>query len=68
MNPLIDRQTVSMATANSLRQRILRGDFEEGQSLLQDVLAAEYGISRIPLREAMPQSEIKPTMLATVIV
>ncbi len=55
--PLIVRQTVSTATANSLRERILRGDFMEGQSLLQDALAAEYGVSRIPLREALRQLE-----------
>ena len=56
-SPLIVHQTVSTATANSLRERILRGDFDEGQSLLQDTLAAEYGISRIPLREALRQLE-----------
>ena len=55
--PLIVRQTVSGATAVSLRERILRGDFEEGQPLLQDTLAAEYGVSRIPLREALRQLE-----------
>ncbi len=57
INPLIVHQTISAATANSLRERIMRGDFEEGQPLLQDALAAEYDISRIPLREALRQLE-----------
>lgn len=56
-SPLIVHQTVSVMTANSLRERILRGDFKEGQPLLQDALAAEYGVSRIPLREALRQLE-----------
>ncbi len=56
-SPLIVHQTVSLATANSLRERILRGEFTEGQPLLQDALAAEYGVSRIPLREALRQLE-----------
>jgi len=54
---LIAPQTISIAIANSLRERILRGDFKEGQPLLQDALAAEFGVSRIPLREAMRQLE-----------
>jgi len=56
-NSLIIHQTVSSATANSLRERILQGEFEEGRPLIQDVLAAEYGVSRIPLREALCQLE-----------
>lgn len=53
----IVRQTVTAATAESIRRRIFSGDFKEGQSLLQDTLAAEYGVSRIPLREALRQLE-----------
>jgi len=56
-SPLIVPQTVNAAIANSLRERILRGDFKEGQPLLQDALATEFGVSRIPLREAMRQLE-----------
>lgn len=54
---LIVRQTITAATAESIRDRIFSGDFKEGQSLLQDALAAEYGVSRIPLREALRQLE-----------
>ena len=54
---LIVRQTITSATAESIRSRIFSGDFKEGQSLLQDALAAEYGVSRIPLREALRQLE-----------
>lgn len=40
-----------------LRQRILSQDLAEGEQLRQDVLAAEFGVSRIPVREALLQLE-----------
>jgi DNA-binding GntR family transcriptional regulator len=36
----------------TLRDRIIRGDFEPGLRLREEALAAELGVSRIPLREA----------------
>ena len=36
-----------------LRQRIISGEFEPGQRLRETQLAAEFGVSRIPLREAL---------------
>lgn len=54
---LIVRQTITAATAESIRNRIFSGDFKEGQAMLQDALATEYGVSRIPLREALRQLE-----------
>jgi DNA-binding GntR family transcriptional regulator len=45
------------AAVDSLRQRIIGGEFEEGESLNQVTIAREYEISRIPLREAMRQLE-----------
>ncbi|HUZ85180.1 MAG TPA: GntR family transcriptional regulator [Gaiellales bacterium] len=36
-----------------LRERILTGELARGQRLLQEALAAELGISRTPLREAL---------------
>ncbi len=52
---LIKRQTLSEATADSLRERILSGELEGGTPLLQEALSQEYGISRVPLREALRQ-------------
>jgi DNA-binding GntR family transcriptional regulator len=36
-----------------IKQRILRGEFLPGEQLRQERLAAELGISRVPLREAL---------------
>jgi DNA-binding GntR family transcriptional regulator len=36
-----------------LRDRILAGDYAPGAALRQDVLASEFGTSKIPIREAL---------------
>ncbi len=38
-----------------LRERILSGSYAPGSALRQDVIAAEYGTSKIPVREALVQ-------------
>jgi DNA-binding GntR family transcriptional regulator len=43
----------SLAIAEALRQAILRGDYAPGERIIQDQLAAKYGGSRIPVREAL---------------
>jgi len=43
----------SLAIAEALRQAILRGDYTPGERIIQDQLAAKYGGSRIPVREAL---------------
>src|ERR1043166_6058602 len=48
----IQRQTIASMTVEALRERILRGDYPEGEPLRQDALADELGVSRIPVREA----------------
>jgi len=53
----IQRQTISGMAVEALRERILRGDFPEGEPLRQDALADELGVSRIPVREALRQLE-----------
>ncbi len=53
----IQRQTVAGMTVEALRERILRGDYHEGEPLRQDALADELGVSRIPVREALRQLE-----------
>lgn len=43
--------------ADALREAILHGIFGEGQSLRQDEIATQFGVSRIPVREALRQLE-----------
>jgi DNA-binding GntR family transcriptional regulator len=54
---ILKRQTVTEAAAEAIRERILAGHYAEGESLRQDALAAELGVSRIPIREAFRQLE-----------
>lgn len=46
-----------MQTLDEVREKILRGDYSEGAPLRQDALAADLGVSRIPVREALRQLE-----------
>src|SRR5574341_1152098 len=41
--------------ADSLRADILRGNLKGGQALKQDEIAAQFGVSKIPVREALVQ-------------
>jgi DNA-binding GntR family transcriptional regulator len=38
-----------------IREKILNGVYPPGSPLLQDVIAAEFGVSKIPVREALVQ-------------
>ncbi len=53
----IQRQTIASMAVEALRERILRGDYPDGEPLRQDALAEELGVSRIPVREALRQLE-----------
>jgi DNA-binding GntR family transcriptional regulator len=53
----IKRQSLPESLAESLRERILNGEFREGDALIQDALAQEYDVSRMPVREALRQLE-----------
>lgn len=54
--PLV-RRSIPDALAEQLRGRILAGELAEGTALRQDALAQQYGVSRIPLREALRRLE-----------
>lgn len=51
------RQGLHETLADSLRERILNGEFKEGEQLVQEAIAAEYEVSRMPVREAFRQLE-----------
>ena len=43
--------------ANQLREAIISGRFKVGERLIEEVLAEEYGVSRVPVREALRRLE-----------
>jgi DNA-binding GntR family transcriptional regulator len=49
----IPRQSLSAAVLERLREKILSGEYREGEQLRQDAIAEEFQISRIPVREAL---------------
>ena len=51
------RGSIVEALAQRIRQRILRNDIPPGAQLRQEALAERYGVSRIPVREALRQLE-----------
>ena len=53
----IPRQSLTLAVAEKLREKIFCGELREGQQLRQDAIAAEFRVSRIPVREALRHLE-----------
>ncbi|MER1966590.1 GntR family transcriptional regulator [Castellaniella sp. GW247-6E4] len=49
--------TLPSLVYQKLREAILNGSFKPGQMLRQDEVAAKLGVSRSPLREALPRLE-----------
>jgi DNA-binding GntR family transcriptional regulator len=57
MTVALKHRTLSAAIVDRLRQAILDGTHPAGAQLRQDALADTYGVSRIPVREALFQLE-----------
>jgi DNA-binding GntR family transcriptional regulator len=57
VRPALGHRTMALAAADELRARILSGEYAEGSQLRQDALAEAFGMSRIPIREALVQLE-----------
>jgi DNA-binding GntR family transcriptional regulator len=51
----IPRRSLTSAVADRLRDLIIRGEIPEGAQLRQDVIAHQFQVSRIPVREALRQ-------------
>ncbi|WEZ85477.1 GntR family transcriptional regulator (plasmid) [Rhizobium sp. 32-5/1] len=51
----LQKQTLSHQVADLIRSRILSGQYPSGAQLRQEHIAAEQGVSRIPVREALHQ-------------
>ncbi len=52
---LVQRKTISSQVADAIRQKILSGVYPAGLQLRQEHVALEFGVSRIPVREALHQ-------------
>lgn len=53
----IQRQSLPQTLAEALRERILNGEFKDGDPIVQETIAEEYEVSRMPVREALRQLE-----------
>jgi DNA-binding GntR family transcriptional regulator len=51
----IPRVSLTTEVAARLRDKIIRGEIHEGEQLRQDTVASWFGVSRIPVREALRQ-------------
>lgn len=56
---LENKDSIEVKACNAIRKAILAGDFPPGQKLVQEQLAKQLGISRMPIREALKQLEIE---------
>lgn len=57
LSPTITKAPTSTpdVIAAQLRSAILRGHYQNDEPLRQDTIAAEYGVSKVPIREALVQ-------------
>ncbi len=52
-------RTLTEQAAEEIRARIIRGNFELGEALSENTLAAELGVSKTPVREALLQLKLE---------
>jgi DNA-binding GntR family transcriptional regulator len=55
MTDLLEHRTMPAALASALRERIINGDLPAGTKIDQRAVAAEFQVSRMPVREALHQ-------------
>src|SRR5207237_1726696 len=51
----IPRRSLTCCLSDKVREQIMRGEIAECAQLRQDVIAGQYHVSRIPVREALRQ-------------
>lgn len=54
-----DQQSLRAKVFNCIREDILNGKYKQGDSLVENKLAEEFGVSRTPVREAIRQLELE---------
>jgi DNA-binding GntR family transcriptional regulator len=52
-------RTLTEQAADEIRARIIRGNFQLGEALSENTLAAELGVSKTPVREALLQLKLE---------
>ncbi|WP_245504572.1 GntR family transcriptional regulator [Aquabacter spiritensis] len=62
----LGRQSLTDQIVSQVRRRIISGELAEGTPLRQEKLAAELGVSRVPLREAIRQLEAEGLVVSEV--
>lgn len=61
---LAERRTASDDVADTLREAIVTGQFDDGEELNQVELARHFGVSRVPVREALRRLEAEGLVTA----
>lgn len=61
---LSERRTASDEVADTLREAIITGQFDDGEELNQVELARHFGVSRVPVREALRRLEAEGLVTA----
>ncbi|WP_018922072.1 GntR family transcriptional regulator [Salsuginibacillus kocurii] len=54
-----DKRTIEDHVADSIRKSILLGDYERGERIVQESVANQLGVSRMPIREALKRLELE---------
>jgi DNA-binding GntR family transcriptional regulator len=61
----VPRASVADSVYERLRDEIMRGEIEDGSRISQLYLAERYGVSRIPVREALRRLQAESLVIAT---
>lgn len=56
---IADRYSLRGRVYNTIRDKILSGDYHENEELKENTIATELGVSRTPVREALRQLELE---------
>ncbi|NLO08655.1 MAG: GntR family transcriptional regulator [Clostridiales bacterium] len=56
---IADRYSLRGRVYNTIRDKILSGDYRESEELRENTIATELGVSRTPVREALRQLELE---------
>jgi DNA-binding GntR family transcriptional regulator len=56
---IADRYSLRGRVYNTIRDRILSGDYHENEELKENTIATELGVSRTPVREALRKLELE---------